>query len=203
MLSSELYHPHTFLHSETDRTFIMKTDTVYKVIRYIGVGLIFTSLTWALYKGAGPEIHPGGPAFSRAVGFYTDGKYDDALQNYETSIREHPEFVHAKRGRARTLMQLGREREALEAFNEVLEQDSGSAVSFANRGILHDRMGFYPQAIADYDKAIKMDPHLGEGMDWFTRLLQDRKEKTHTLTERLKILRNQTTKIEANDKPMP
>ena len=189
MLSSELYHPHTFLHSETDRTFIMKTDTVYKVIRYIGVGLIFTSLTWALYKGAGPEIHPGGPAFSRAVGFYTDGKYDDALQNYETSIREHPEFVHAKRGRARTLMQLGRDREALEAFNEVLEQDSGSAVSFANRGILQDRMGLYPQAIADYDKAISMDPHLGEGMDWFTRLLQDRKEKPQTLTERLQTLR--------------
>ena len=181
----------------------MKTDTVYKVIRCIGVGLIFTSLVWAFYKGAGPETHPGGPAFSRAVGFYTDGDYEDALQNYETSIREHPEFVHAKRGRARTLMQLGREREALEAFNEVLKQDSGSAVSFANRGILHDRLGFYPQAIADYDKAIKMDPHLGEGMDWFTRLLQDRKEKTHTLTERLKILRNQTTKIEANGKSKP
>jgi hypothetical protein len=64
-------------------------------------------------------------------------------------------------------------------------------------------MGFYPQAIADYDKAIRMDPHLGEGMDWFTRLLQDRKEKPQTLTERLQTLRKQTTKIEANDKPMP
>ena len=181
----------------------MKTDTVYKVIRCIGVGLIFTSLVWAFYKGAGPETHPGGPAFSRAVGFYTDGDYEDALQNYETSIREHPEFVHAKRGRARTLMQLGREREALEAFNEVLEQDSGSAVSFANRGILQDRMGFYPQAIADYDKAIRMDPHLGEGMDWFTRLLQDRKEKPQTLTERLQTLRKQITNIDTNEKPMP
>ena len=172
-----------------DRTFIMKTDAVYRVIRYIGVGLIFVSLAWAFYKGTGPETHPGGPAFSRAVGFYTDGNYEDALQNYETSIREHPDFVHAKRGRARTLMQLGRDREALEAFNEVLEQDSGSAVSFANRGILQDRMGLYPQAIADYDKAISMDPHLGEGMDWFTRLLQDRKKKPQTLTERLQTLR--------------
>ncbi len=172
-----------------DRTLIMKTDAVYRVIRYIGVGLIFASLAWAFYKGVGPETHPGGPAFSRAVGFYTDGKYEDALQSYDTSIREYPDFVHAKRGRARTLMQLGRDREALEAFNEVLEQDSGSAVSFANRGILQDRMGLYPQAIADYDKAISMDPHLGEGIDWFTRLLQDRKEKPQTLTERLQTLR--------------
>jgi tetratricopeptide (TPR) repeat protein len=171
----------------------MKTETVYKVIRCIGVGLIFTSLAWAVYKGAGPETHPGGPAFSRAVEFYTDGDYEDALQNYETSIREHPEFAHAKRGRARTLMQLGLDREALEVFNEVLEQDSGPAVSFANRGILHDRMGFYPQAIADYDKAIRMDPHLGEGIGWFTRLLQNRKEKPQTLTERLQTLRKETT----------
>jgi tetratricopeptide (TPR) repeat protein len=181
----------------------MNTDTVYKVIRYIGIGLIFTSLAWSFYKGAGPETHPGGPAFSRAIELYTDGEYEDALQYYETSIREHPEFVHAKRGRARTLMQLGRETEALEAFNEVLDQDSGSAVSFANRGILQDRMGFYPQAIADYDKAIRMDPHLGEGMDWFTRLLQDRKEKPQSLTERLETLRKQIAKPEANDMPMP
>ncbi|MBC8286010.1 MAG: tetratricopeptide repeat protein [Nitrospinae bacterium] len=170
----------------------MKTDTVYKGIRYIGIGLIFASLGWAFYKGTGSETHPGGLAFSQAVGFYTDGKYEDALQYYETSIIEHPDFIHAKRGRARTLMQLGRDLEALEAFNEVLEQDPGSAVSFANRGILQDRMGLYPQAIADYDKAIKMDPHLGEGLDWFTRLLQDRKEKPQTLTERLQTLRKAT-----------
>ena len=167
----------------------MKTDTVYRGIRYVGIGLIFASLAWAFYKGTGSETHPGGPDFSRAVGLYTDGKYEEALQHYETSIREYPDFIHAKRGRARTLIQLGRDREALEAFNEVLEQDPDSAVSFVNRGILQDRMGLYPQAIADYDRAIKMDPHLGEGLDWFTRLLQDRNEKPQTLAERLQTLR--------------
>jgi tetratricopeptide (TPR) repeat protein len=86
-------------------------------------------------------------------------------------------------------MQLGRDREALEAFNEVLNRDPNSAVSFANRGILQDRMGLYPLAIADYDRAIKMDPHLGEGLDWFTRFLQNRKEKPQTLTDRLHALR--------------
>lgn len=88
-------------------------------------------------------------------------------------------------------MQLGRDREALEAFNQVLQRDSNSAVSFANRGILQDRMKLYPQAIADYERAIKMDPRLGEGLDWFTRLLQNRKGKSQTLTERLQTLRDQ------------
>jgi tetratricopeptide (TPR) repeat protein len=179
--------------SEIYQTFIMKSDRVYKVIRFIGVSLIFVSLAWSFYNGARPDTQLGGPEFSRAVLLYTDGSYEEALQNYKTSIRKHPDFLHAKRGIARTLMQLGRDREALEAFNEVLEQDSESAVSFANRGILLDRMGLYSQAINDYDKAIKMDPHLGEGMDWFTRFLQDRKEKPQTLTERLQTLRQRET----------
>ncbi|MBT7475987.1 MAG: tetratricopeptide repeat protein [Nitrospina sp.] len=163
---------------------------IYRGIRYFAIGLIFLSLAWALYKGAGPQTHPGGPAFSRAVGLYTDGEYAEALRDYETSIREYPDFIHAQRGRARTLMQLGRDKEALEAFNEVLKRDPDSAVSFANRGILQDRMGLYPQAIADYDRAIKMDPRLGEGLDWFTRLLQNRNEKPQTLKDRLQPLRH-------------
>jgi len=97
-------------------------------------------------------------------------------------------------------MQLGHDREALEAFNEVLIRDPESAVSFANRGILHDRMGFYPEAIADYDRAIRMEPKLGEGLDWFTRLLQNRKEKPQTLLERLQTLR---ASQRANQKIMP
>ncbi len=178
----------------------MKTETVYRAIRYFGIGLIFTSLVWAFYRGVGSNTHPGGPAFSRAVGLYTDEKYEEALSSYEASIREYPDFIHAQRGRARTLMQLGRDKEALEAFNEVLKRDPNSAVSYANRGILQDRMGFYSQAIADYDRAIKMDPRLGEGLDWFTRLLQNRKEKPQTLLNRLQSLRaNQRESV----KPSP
>jgi tetratricopeptide (TPR) repeat protein len=168
----------------------MKTHAVYRGIRYVGIGLIFSSLWWAFYKEIDSQAQAGGPAFSRALGLYTDGKFKDALHYYETSMRKYPSFIHAKRGRARTLMQLGRDWEALDAFNEVLAQDPSSAVSLANRGILQDRMGLYPQAIADYDKAIKMDPNLGEGLDWFTRLIQGRKEKSQTLAERLQTLRN-------------
>ena len=87
-------------------------------------------------------------------------------------------------------MQLGRDKEALQAFNEVLKLDPGSAVSFANRGILQDRMGLYSQAIEDYDRAIKMEPRLGEGLDWFTRFVQNREEKPQTLADRLQTLRS-------------
>ena len=86
-------------------------------------------------------------------------------------------------------MQLGRDQQALEAFDEVLMLDPDSAVSFANRAILEDRMGLYAKAIEDYERAIKMDPKLGEGLDWFTRVLQNRKDKSKTLPERVETLK--------------
>ena len=86
-------------------------------------------------------------------------------------------------------MQLGRAQQALEAFDEVLMLDPDSAVSFANRAILKDRMGLYAKAIEDYERAIKMDPKLGEGLDWFTRFLQNRKNKSQTLPERVETLK--------------
>ena len=167
----------------------METDKVYRVILLLGIGLIFLSLSWAIFKSSTPSERR--PSFSKALSLYTDGKFEEALYNYEIAIFEYPEFVHAKRGRARSLMQLGRDQQALEAFNEVLSLDPNSAVSFANRGILEDRMGFYDLAIEDYAKAIKMDPQLGKGLDWFTRFLQNKKEEGQTLSERLKSLRSQ------------
>jgi tetratricopeptide (TPR) repeat protein len=167
----------------------METDKMYRVIRFFGIGMIFLSLAWAVFKSSTPSQQR--PAFTKAVRFYTDGKFEEALKFYNTAVLENPNFIHAKRGRARTLMQLEQDQQALEAFNEVLNLDPNSAVSFANRGILEDRMGLYDLAIEDYAKAIKMDSQLGRGLDWFTRFLQNRKGEGQTLSERLKFLRSQ------------
>ncbi len=162
---------------------------MYRVIRFCGIGMIFLSLGWAVFKSS--TLSQQRPAFAKAVGLYTDGKFEEALKFYNTAVLENPNFIHAKRGRARTLMQLGKDQQALDAFNEVLSLDPNSAVSFANRGILEDRMGLYDSAVEDYTKAVKMDPQLGKGLDWFTRFLQNRKEGGQTLSERLESLRSQ------------
>ena len=165
----------------------MESDKVYRVILFLGIGLIFLSLSWAIFKSSTPSERR--PSFAKALSLYTDGKFQEALVNYEIAISEFPDFVHAKRGRARSLMQLGRDQQALEAFNEVLSLDPNSAVSIANRAILQDRMGLYAKAIEDYERAMEMDPKLSEALDWFTRFLQNRKIKKQTIPERINILK--------------
>tara|TARA_Y100001960_G_scaffold27411_1_gene24049 strand:- start:1329 stop:1850 length:522 start_codon:yes stop_codon:yes gene_type:complete len=165
----------------------MESDKVYRVILFLGIGLIFLSLSWAIFKSSTPSERR--PSFAKALSLYTDGKFQEALINYEIAIFEYPDFVHAKRGRARSLMQLGRDQQALEAFNEVLSLDPNSAVSIANRAILQDRMGLYSKAIKDYERSMEMDPKLGEELDWLTRFLQNRKIKKQTIPDRIKILK--------------
>mgnify|MGYP001159696607 FL=1 len=165
----------------------MELDKFYRIIRFFGIGMIFLSFSWAVFKSSIPSERR--PSFAKAVGLYTEGKFQESLEYYDIAVSEYPEFIHAKRGRARSLMQLGRDQQALEAFDEVLMLDPDSAVSFANRAILEDRMGLYAKAIEDYERAIKMDPKLGEGLDWFTRFLQNRKDKSKTLPERVETLK--------------
>ena len=166
----------------------MELDKFYRVIRVFGIGMIFLSFSWAVFKSSTPSERR--PSFAKAVGLYTEGKFQESLEYYDIAVSEYPEFIHAKRGRARSLMQLGRDQQALEAFDEVLILDPDSAVSYANRAILEDRMGLYAKAIEDYEIAIKMDPKLGEGLDWFTRFLQNRKDKSKTLPERVETLKD-------------
>ena len=173
----------------------MESEKIYRVILILGIGLIFLSLSWAIFKTSTPSERR--PSFAKALSLYTDGKFQEAFDNYEIAIFEYPEFVHAKRGRARSLMQLGRDQEALEAFNEVLFLDPYSAVSIANRAILQDRMGLYAKAIKDYERAMEIDSKLGEEMDWFTRFLQNRKTKKQTIPDRIKILK---AKLRAENK---
>lgn len=165
----------------------MELNKLYRVIRFLGIGMIFLSLSWAIFKSSIPSERR--PSFAKAVSLYTEGKFQESLEYYNIAVSEYPEFIHAKRGRARSLMQLGRDQQALDAFDEVLMLDPNSAVSFANRAILEDRMGLYAKAIEDYERAIEMDPKLGEGLDWFTRFLQNRKDKSKTLPERVETLK--------------
>ena len=153
----------------------METDKMYRVIRFCGIGMIFLSLSWAVFKSSTPSQQR--PSFTKAIGLYTDGKFEEALKFYNTAVLENPNFIHAKRGRARTLMQLGKDQQALDAFNEVLSLDPNSAVSFANRGILEDRMGLYDLAIGRLYQSHKNGSATGKGVGLVHSLFTKQKRR--------------------------
>ena len=153
-------------------------------------------IAWSLYDGAFKERSGGESHYHAANKYFEDGMYDDALNSYRKAVAENSQLIHANRGIARSLMLLERYEEALGAFNKVIEQEPEFSASYANRGILHDRMQNYTAAIADYEKAIKLDPEIAEGPSWITRFLRNQAEKPPTILDRMKYLQAEMSKPE-------
>ena len=125
---------------------------------------------------------------------FEDGNYLTAIENYKNAIDSNSTNLHAKRGLARSYMQLGKYQQALIVFNEVISLEPTFATSFANRGILHDRMENYQLAIQDYRHALQLDPSLAKGPGWLTRFLRNQAERPPSISDRLNYLQSELQK---------
>ena len=171
-----------------------KTQYNYLIRAILVLTIIF--IAWSIYDGALRENTLGESSYHAANKYFEDGMYKDALESYKQAVKDNPSFIHAYRGIARSLMQLGRHEEALNKFEEVIRKEPNFGASYANRGILNDRMGNYEAAIHDYKKAIKLDPNLIEGPSWITRFLRNQPDKPSTILDRLNYLQTEMEKPE-------
>lgn len=168
----------------------------YNFLIRLALLLTIAWIVWSIYDGAIREKTIGENYYHAGNKFFEDGLYDDALDAYQQALDKNPYLIHARRGIARTLMQLNRYEEALSVFNNVITQEPDFAASYANRGILHDRLQSYTAAIADYEKAIQLDPELAKGPSWLTRFLRNQAEKPPTILDRMNYLKAEQKKPE-------
>ncbi len=173
-------------------------NSTYRFIQLTAMVLIVAWVGWTVYDGLLRERVPGDRAYQAASRYFEDGYYQKALETYREAIAENPRHIQARRGRALALMQLNREAEALAVFNRLIEEKaSGLGAIYANRGILHDRLGHYRQAVADYEQALKLQPELAAGPGWLTRFFRLQPEKPPTIADRAAYLRAELAKPEA------
>lgn len=172
-------------------------ESVYRFLKWTAIVLAAAWIGWGLYDSFVLQRNPGDLAYLEGNQFFEDGQFERALEKYDEALATASRHLHAMRGRARSLMQLGRTAEALEAFDTVIALDPEFAASYANRGILHDRMGRYEKAIADYEHALELDAELAEGPHWLTRFLRNQPEKPPGIAERAAYLREELAKPES------
>lgn len=172
-------------------------ERFYRILMIVAITLTVAWVGWSVYDGVIREVTPGDSSYLAGNSFFEDARYAEALREYQDALLTNPNHVHAKRGKARSLMQLGRKEDALRVFNELIEQAPEFAASYANRGILNDRMGRYQAAVLDYEKALELDPELAEGPHWMTRFLRNQAERPPTIADRARYIREQLAKPEA------
>ena len=172
-------------------------DIQSKLLVQVAILLTVVFIGWSIYDGAVREKTVGESSYHAANKFFEDRKYNEALNAYKKAVIQNPNLIHAQRGTARTLMQLGQNEKALIKFNEVINIEPEFGASYANRGILHDRMENYELAIADYKKALQLNPDLAKGPSWLTRFLRNQAEKPPSILDRLNYLLAEMEKPES------
>ena len=112
-----------------------------------------------------------------------DRKYDEAIASFDKALAEGRDHRGALMGRAIAFLQSERFPEAKAEFtylidflNRTLAVDDPTgrgtlAAAYANRGILHDRLGDYRQAFDDYVMALKTDMGVLDGPSLFDKIL--------------------------------
>ena len=170
---------------------------LYRFLKWTAIVLAIAWVGWSIYDSMISTRNPGDLAYLEANNLFEDGEYQRALDKYDQALNEDPDHLHAMRGRARSLMQLGRPAQALAAFDAAISLAPDFGATYANRGILHDRMGRYQKAIEDYARALELDPELAEGPHWLTRFLRNQPQKPPGIAERAAYLRRELAKPES------
>ena len=171
-------------------------EKIYSFLKYTAIGMVVAWVGWSFYDSFSASQSPGQNAYITGDKFFEDGDYVRALEEYEVALQQEPEAPYLARAKARALMQLGRNDEALAWFDRAVNLQPFFGGTYANRGILYDRLGQYELAIADYEKALQLDEEIGEGPNWLTRFLRKQPEKPPTVKERLEYLKVELAKPE-------
>jgi len=171
-------------------------ESTYRFLVRTALALTVIFVAVSIYDCGIKDAQPGDFAYQEADNFFEDGRYDKSLEKYSEALKADSANINALRGKARSLMQLKRFDEALKSYDLAVTLEPGYAATYANRGILHDRMGHYQKALADYDKAQELDPKINEGPHWLTRFMRNQPDKPPGVTDRANYLREQLAKPE-------
>lgn len=166
-------------------------DRLYRFLKYTAVVMALAWIGWTIYDTFFASAEPGEYAYHAATNHFADGQYDQALVEYAKALQVNPDYTPAMRGQAETLIMLDREPEAIMVYDQLIALQPDNAGHYANRGIAHDRLDQFEQALANYVTALALEPKVGEGPGWWTRFRRNQPDKVPGIADRARYLQEQ------------
>ncbi len=181
----------------------MNPAILKRFIKYLAIATFVMFSVWTITQVW--VDRPPGDYYVEEGGLRLQDKlYDQALVAFNNALKEQPDHRGALMGRAITFMQSDRPSEAEAEFSyliiylekHLIDDDrtgkGALAAAYANRGILHDRMGRPEKALADYKRALRVDFTAVEGPGVVDRILYEVQPSTiekraHYLRDQLKL----------------
>ena len=95
---------------------------------------------------------------NRGNAFSIMGQSEQAIKDYDKSIRVDPNYANPFNNRGVARQKKGEYDRAIEDFNAAIGIDPNYANAFANRGETYQKKGDFALALKDFDEAIRLDP---------------------------------------------
>lgn len=100
------------------------------------------------------------PAVEEGMKAYEEGRYEDALRDFEQAKKELPSSAALDFNRGNALYKLGRQEEAKEAYRRVAETERSDLKEkdYYNLGNAWAELGNAKEAVSAYRQALKLNP---------------------------------------------
>lgn len=91
--------------------------------------------------------------FYQALGFFEEGKREEAIAQYQAALAADPNFSDALHGLARAYQDLNRYDEAIDIAKKLIEIDPEEILPHTSLSILYQKKGMIPEAEAEANRA--------------------------------------------------
>jgi tetratricopeptide (TPR) repeat protein len=132
---------------------------------YVGTGIIYGSKgdikNALLHLNTALAIDPakGSAYYNRALIFDRLNMKEEAIKDYENALIYNPGMKREiLNNRSNLLLETGRFREAILDFDYLISLGSNTFYYYSNRGIARQQINDIPGAIADFKKALELQP---------------------------------------------
>ena len=96
--------------------------------------------------------------YLRGSEYYKDKKYEDAIKDFETTLKKNPDYFDAYNEIGRCYLQLKNYDEASEHFKKVIEKNGKAHYAYNNLGLTLLNQNKLEEAIDQFNEALKIDP---------------------------------------------
>jgi serine/threonine protein kinase len=86
------------------------------------------------------------------------GRFQEALENYDTALACVPGHPYPLRGKAAALGHLGRDEESLECYDQVTKIDPTDTIAWAGKGVALAQMGRRADGLVCLNRALEIGP---------------------------------------------
>ncbi len=96
--------------------------------------------------------------YSRGLAYYENGKYDEALADYDKAIAANPDYALAYNGRSHIYDRKGLTEKAIQDLTRAIQIDRNFSEAYGNRGAVFFNHKQYKKALEDFNIALELNP---------------------------------------------